>query len=74
MAATYTPQQIIDACDDAIYKLVVEGIAEYSWMGRSVTKRNLKEIREVRAEYVSIQAAEDDTTGGTALAVFGDPV
>lgn len=74
MAASYSYQQIIDACDDTIYQLVVNRVASYTWLGRLVTYQNLKEIRETRAEYVALKASEDSgEAGGVALGVFGEP-
>ena len=53
MAAT--PQQIVEALDDALLKSAQTGFPlSYSINGRSITFHNLDSIRRLRAEYAAL--------------------
>ena len=73
MAATYTPQQIVDAIDDAIYALTVRGHQSYALHGRAVTRLDLAELRETRGYYQGLVNASAGTRYDS-LAAFRRPV
>ena len=68
VAATYTPQNIVDAIDDAVYALTVSGAQSYSLHGRMVTKLDLAELRRTREYYQQLVNAGTSTRYDTVAA------
>jgi hypothetical protein len=65
MAATAS--ELLDACNDAILALI-GGAQSYSIAGRSVTKANLAELREMRTE---LQKEVQDASNGGSMCTLG---
>ena len=57
---TATPQEIIDAIDDAIYAKMTGGaVRSYSIGERSLEHMSLSELRKCRQEYAGLLAADE---------------
>lgn len=57
--ATYTNTQILEATREAIYNLTVGGVQSYTILNRTVTKLDLKELRDQEAYYQKLVNQEN---------------
>ncbi|MCD4727946.1 MAG: hypothetical protein K8R46_09810 [Pirellulales bacterium] len=68
---TATPQEIIDAIDDAILtKLQGGAVKSYGIAGRNLVNMDMKELRELRQEYAALLNAANG--GRTNYASFNE--
>ena len=71
-AEAYTDAQLLAHVRKAILTVAIAG-QSYTIGGKTYTRANLKELRELRAELTDlIDTATDDSGGGIALVEFGE--
>lgn len=66
-----TPAEMIAEIDRTIKAIVAGKIASRTIAGKAYTMLNIRELRELRAEYVALQTAEDRTNDGPMVVEMG---